>query len=79
MYAEPTPWSPPASVPGQPTDALPGSERKIRAMIERATRRESLFHPMDGLCPSSPAQPPADLWVPADAPPDEDEELGLTA
>jgi hypothetical protein len=33
---------------GEPTNAAPGSERKIRIMTERASRRESLFHPMDG-------------------------------
>jgi hypothetical protein len=36
------------SVPGEPTSAAPGSERKIRILIERATRREPLFHPLDG-------------------------------
>ena len=35
--------------PGEPTPAGPGSERKILVMIERAMRREPLFHPMDGL------------------------------
>jgi hypothetical protein len=35
--------------PGEPTPAGPGSERKILVMIERALRREPLFHPMDGL------------------------------
>jgi hypothetical protein len=36
------------SRPGEPTNALPGSERKIRIMTERAARREALFHPRDG-------------------------------
>jgi len=42
------PWgtNPP---PGEPTPAGPGSERKILVMIERAMRREALFHPLDGL------------------------------
>jgi hypothetical protein len=34
---------------GEPTDAAPGSEEKIRVLIVRASRRESLFHPNDGL------------------------------
>jgi hypothetical protein len=38
----------PASLPGEPTDAPPGSELKIRIMTERASRREELFHPQDG-------------------------------
>jgi len=38
--------NPPA---GEPTAAGPGSERKILVMIERAMRREPLFHPQDGL------------------------------
>lgn len=41
------------SLPNEPTDALPGSEEKIRVMIERASRREPLFHPQDG--PEAPA------------------------
>jgi hypothetical protein len=36
------------TLPGQPTDAPPGSEQKIRVLTERASRRESLFHPLDG-------------------------------
>jgi hypothetical protein len=35
------------SVPGQPTDAPPGSARKVRVLMERAARREPLFHPGD--------------------------------
>jgi hypothetical protein len=43
----------PFPLPGQPTDALPGTERKIRILIERAQRKEPLFHPLDGLnCPT---------------------------
>lgn len=32
---------------GEPTDAPPGSTRKIRVLMERAERREALFHPGD--------------------------------
>jgi hypothetical protein len=39
----------PISRPGEPTDAAPGSARKIRVLTERATRREPLFHPLDNL------------------------------
>jgi hypothetical protein len=38
----------PQCLPGEPTDAAPGSERKIRVLIERAARHEPLFHPLDG-------------------------------
>ncbi|MBY0228164.1 MAG: hypothetical protein K2W96_02670 [Gemmataceae bacterium] len=31
----------------QPTEAPPGSTRKVRVLMERAARRESLFHPGD--------------------------------
>jgi hypothetical protein len=34
--------------PGEPTEAPPGSELKIRILVERAARREPLFHPQDG-------------------------------
>jgi hypothetical protein len=34
---------------GEPTAAGPGTEPKILVMIERAMRREPLFHPLDGL------------------------------
>ncbi|HEV3257278.1 MAG TPA: hypothetical protein VG013_10390 [Gemmataceae bacterium] len=37
------------SRPGEPTEAPPGSEVKIRIMTERAARGEPLFHPLDGL------------------------------
>jgi hypothetical protein len=33
----------------EPTDALPGSEEKIRVLEERARRREQLFHPLDAM------------------------------
>src|SRR5262245_2810000 len=39
----------PAVLPGEPTEAVPGSEKKIRVMMERANRREQLFHPSDGI------------------------------
>jgi hypothetical protein len=40
-------------LPGEPTDAFPGTERKIRILIERALRKEQLFHPRDGIdCPA---------------------------
>jgi hypothetical protein len=39
----------PLSRPGEPTDAPPGSPRKIRVLTERASRREALFHPKDNL------------------------------
>jgi hypothetical protein len=38
----------PLSRPGEPTNAPPGSPRKIRVLMERAARREPLFHPLDG-------------------------------
>lgn len=39
----------PLSRPGEPTNAAPGSARKIRILMERAARKEALFHPLDGL------------------------------
>jgi hypothetical protein len=39
----------PASRPGEPTEAAPGTATKIRVLTERASRRESLFHPKDNL------------------------------
>lgn len=51
----------PISRTGEPTDAPPGSPRKIRVLMERAARRESLFHPGDNLkrlLPSDPPPPP---------------------
>ncbi|HEX5270541.1 MAG TPA: hypothetical protein VFW33_08655 [Gemmataceae bacterium] len=38
----------PPRLPAEPTSAPAGSEAKILVMIERAGRRESLFHPADG-------------------------------
>jgi hypothetical protein len=37
------------ALPDEPTDALPGTEEKVLAMIQRAARRQQLFHPLDGL------------------------------
>ena len=39
----------PVSRPGEATEASPGSPPKIRVLTERASRRESLFHPGDNL------------------------------
>lgn len=39
----------PASRPGEPTESPPGSPGKIRVLMERAARREALFHPHDNL------------------------------
>jgi hypothetical protein len=39
----------PASRPGEPTEAAPGSPTKIRVLTERASRREALLHPRDNL------------------------------
>jgi hypothetical protein len=50
----------PASRPGEPTTAAPGSATKIRVLTERASRREALFHPQDNLkriLPALPAEP----------------------
>jgi hypothetical protein len=33
---------------GEPTNAAPGSPKKILVLMERAQRREPLFHPDDG-------------------------------
>jgi hypothetical protein len=54
----------PLSRPGEPTDAPPGSPRKIRILTERAARREPLFHPLDG---------PPGPFEPEPLPPDEEE------
>jgi hypothetical protein len=49
------------ALPAEPTEALPGSEQKIQIMMERAQRREQLFHPNDGplcghSCPTVPLE-----------------------
>jgi hypothetical protein len=49
----------PVSLPGEPTDAAPGTEEKIRVLTERAARREQLFHPLDGV--KNPSKKP---WPP---------------
>jgi hypothetical protein len=48
----------PISRPGEPTPAAPGSARKIRVLMERAARREPLFHPQDGIRRRQPAEAP---------------------
>lgn len=61
------------ALPHDPTPALPGTEEKVRVMIERAARREQLFHPLDGKMAATatpkPAAPvvelPATLSLPA--------------
>jgi hypothetical protein len=51
----------PVSLPGEPTEAAPGSEEKIRVLTERASRREQLFHPLDGL-----KNPSKKSWTPCE-------------
>lgn len=53
----------PASRPGEPTDAPPGSVRKIRVLTERASRREALFHPQDNLKRQPLERPPEPAGV----------------
>jgi hypothetical protein len=38
-----------ASPADYPTDAYPGSEAKIRILMQRAGRQQSLFHPLDSI------------------------------
>lgn len=38
-------------LPDEPTDALPGSEEKIRVLMERAAKGQALFHPDDATLP----------------------------
>ena len=50
----------PVSRPGEPTSAPPGSATKIRVLMERAGRKEALFHPQDNLkrvLPAAPVEP----------------------
>jgi hypothetical protein len=47
------------TLPVTPTEALPGTEEKIRVMILRAARRQQLFHPMDG--PRAKLYPPTEV------------------
>jgi hypothetical protein len=48
----------PVSRPGEPTSAAPGSAIKIRVLMERASRREALFHPGDNLQRALPNREP---------------------
>ena len=34
-------------LPAEPTSAWPGSEEKLRILVERANQKEQLFHPGD--------------------------------
>jgi hypothetical protein len=52
----------PGALPKEPTDAPPGSEQKIRVMIERAARREQLFHPLDGMSRRGRLPPEERRW-----------------
>ena len=48
---------------GDPTDALPGTEEKVRVLMERARLGLALFHPLDariGDAATRPALPPVD-------------------
>lgn len=36
-------------LPDEPTDASPGSDAKIMILMERAAKRQSLFHPLDSI------------------------------
>jgi hypothetical protein len=59
----------PLPLPGEPTGAAPGSEEKIRVLIQRAARREPLFHPNDGIKigsykPHPPSPPPRTTSAP---------------
>lgn len=66
----------PVTLPGAPTEAPPGSEQKIRIMMERASRREELFHPQDGRNRTTPPvrvtnRTPAP-WIPQEEPEQEE-------
>src|SRR5262245_17841287 len=50
-----------APLPDQPTPAAPGSEAKIMILMERAAKRQALFHPLDSMfaaaeAPTEPAE-----------------------
>lgn len=45
-----------APLPDQSTDASPGSEAKILILMERAAKRQALFHPHDSLIIAEPAR-----------------------
>jgi hypothetical protein len=42
------------AAPSEPTDARPGSEAKVLVLIERARRRQALWHPDDVTLAGSP-------------------------
>jgi hypothetical protein len=66
------------ALPKEPTDAPPGSEQKILVMIERAERREQLFHPQDGLGCRSRLSPEERRWPLPTCEPVDPELLALT-
>jgi hypothetical protein len=70
-------YSRPGALPKEPTDAPPGSEQKIRVMIERAARREQLFHPLDGLSRRARLRPEDRRWPLPTCEPDDPELLAL--
>jgi hypothetical protein len=50
----------PSHLPAAPTDAAPGSEEKIRILIERARLGVSLWHPLDAGVPTPSPRPDAE-------------------
>ncbi len=46
-------------LPPGPTDALPGSEEKVRVLAERARQRLALWHPLDARFPGEASAPRA--------------------
>ncbi|MCC6417956.1 MAG: hypothetical protein IT429_06860 [Gemmataceae bacterium] len=54
-------------LPALPTGALPGSEEKIRILIERARQRQSLWHPRDATLDNVTPDTLADLAHRAEA------------
>jgi hypothetical protein len=53
------------AMPQEPTTAAPGSEAKVQVLMERASRRETLFHPNDAtIAQARPAIPPAETAAP---------------
>ncbi len=46
------------AMPPMPTDAPPGSEEKVRVLMERAQNRQALWHPDDaGMAGPKPRKP----------------------